>query len=121
MNKFSVGNRVWYRVYPSGLPNTKTVGTVVAVQDTPAGSPTVYVVEWGDVDYAAGYRASEYRALDLMRAYSVAEFLKAVAAHMGIDAADFTFDHTSTAMIHKARAAGMTPTQAADGLLAIDA
>jgi hypothetical protein len=56
-----------------------------------------------------------------MRAYSVAEFLKAVAAHMGIDAADFTFDHTSTAMIHKARAAGMTPTQAADGLLAIDA
>jgi len=60
--KLEVGDRVYYRVYPSGMPDTRTAGTVVeAVLDG-------YRVEWDDVDYKLGFHATAcYAAGDLAR------------------------------------------------------
>jgi hypothetical protein len=54
-----IGDRVHYRVYPSGLPDMTTTGTVVG------SSSGAYRVEWDDVDYTKGYEPSAYRAHDL--------------------------------------------------------
>jgi len=66
--RYHVGSRVHYRVYPSGLPATDTVGTVTAIgrHATKAGGLT-YSVMWDDVDperYAptSGYMASDLAA-----------------------------------------------------------
>jgi hypothetical protein len=69
-NKFKTGDRVHYRVYPSGEPDTGMKGTVVAVgepsQNLPAAG-TNYTVKWDHVDYTR-YTPTVYKAQDLTHA-----------------------------------------------------
>lgn len=50
MYKFKIGDRVHYVVYPSRSVDVSVTGTVVAV-DAVKGKPTLYRVQWDDVDY----------------------------------------------------------------------
>lgn len=56
--RFETGDRVHYVVYPSGTPDTSTMGTVVRV-DGPD-----YYVQWDDVDNSR-YEAAAYLGNDL--------------------------------------------------------
>ena len=65
--KFSVGSRVHYRAYPSGLPVTDVVGTVVAVgRHATKRARLVYSVLWDDVD-GTRFKPAPYMASDLAR------------------------------------------------------
>jgi hypothetical protein len=65
-----VGDRVHYRVYPSGLPATGVVGTVTDVGRHPTRAARLtYSVMWDDVDAGRfkptpGYMASDLASAD---------------------------------------------------------
>lgn len=68
--RYQVGSRVNYRVYPSGMPDTRAVGTVVSVDRHPTKrARLVYVVEWDDVDYSdrTKFAPARYMSSDLAR------------------------------------------------------
>jgi hypothetical protein len=68
--RYQNGSRVNYRVYPSGMPDTGVVGTVVGIERHPTKrARLVYVVEWDDVDYSdrTKFAPARYMSSDLAR------------------------------------------------------
>jgi hypothetical protein len=55
--KFKAGDRVHYRVYPSGTPDETVGGTVLRVERG------IYFVLWDDV--APGYEPTGYESSDI--------------------------------------------------------
>jgi hypothetical protein len=66
MRMFKKGERVHYRVYPSGKPCRDITGTVVDVSKS--NGDIQYLVEWDDVDYKQGYQRTAYKKSDLKKA-----------------------------------------------------
>ena len=65
--RFTIGARVHYRAYPSGVPVTDVAGTVVDIgRHATKRNRLLYVVRWDDVDYSR-YRATNYESGDLAR------------------------------------------------------
>jgi hypothetical protein len=65
--RFTIGARVHYRAYPSGLPVTDVAGTVVDIgRHATKARRLLYVVQWDGIDYAR-YSPTNYEASDLAR------------------------------------------------------
>jgi hypothetical protein len=68
--RYQVGSRVNYRVYPSGMPDTGAVGTVVGIdRHQTKRARLVYAVQWDDVDYSdrTNFVPARYMSSDLAR------------------------------------------------------
>ncbi len=68
--RYQVGSRVHYRVYPSVMPDTRAVGTVVSIDRHPTRlGRLVYAVQWDDVDYSdrTNFVPARYMSSDLAR------------------------------------------------------
>jgi hypothetical protein len=66
--RYRIGSRVNYRVYPSGMPDTRAVGTVVSIDRHPTRKGRlVYAVQWDDVDYSdrTKFAPARYMSSDL--------------------------------------------------------
>jgi len=62
---YRIGQRVHYRVYPSGMPQTSVTGTVVDVgRHATKPGRLLYIVQWDDVDYSR-FTATNYEYSDL--------------------------------------------------------
>ena len=73
--RFTIGARVHYRAYPSGVPVTDVAGTVVDIgRHATKRNRLLYVVEWDGIDYAR-YSPTNYEAGDLALAEDRGELL----------------------------------------------
>ena len=65
--RFTIGARVHYRAYPSGLPVTDVAGTVVDIgRHATKRNRLMYVVEWDGIEYPR-FMSTSYEFRNLAR------------------------------------------------------